>query len=79
MIWRDVLDIPVTDEDLVRTYEEMKKDDRYSTHVAVSDGRVIGPVTSVKALAIGHPADYTKINGLGVLWNTETGGSAGCL
>ena len=67
VIWRDVLEIPVTDEDLVRTYKKMKEDDRYTTYVAESDGRVVGLVTAVTVLAIGHPADYTKVNGLGVL------------
>jgi GNAT superfamily N-acetyltransferase len=66
-IWRDVLDIPVTDDDLIHTYESMKEDKRYTTYVAESDGTVVGLVTMVTALAIGHPDGYTKINGLGVL------------
>ncbi|MBQ7244260.1 MAG: hypothetical protein IJS52_08700 [Bacilli bacterium] len=35
-IWRDVLDIPVTDECLAETYGRMGKDDRYATFVAES-------------------------------------------
>ena len=66
-IWREVLDIPVTDDELCETYEKMDGDDRYSTFVAEADGRVIGLVTMVTALAIGHPAGYSKVNGLGVL------------
>ena len=66
-IWRDVLDIPVADGELCATYEKMDGDDRYATFVAEADGRVVGLVTTVTALAIGHPAGYTKVNGLGVL------------
>ncbi len=66
-IWRDVLDIPVTDECLAETYAKMGKDDRYATFVAEEGGRVVGLVTTVTCLAIGHPNGYTKINGLGVL------------
>ena len=67
VIWREVLDIPVTDEELNNTYGKMKEDNRYSTYVAEADGKVVGLVTMVTALAIGHPTGYTKINGLGVL------------
>ena len=67
VIWREVLDIPVTDEELNNTYGKMKEDNRYSTYVAEADGKVVGLVTMATALAIGHPAGYTKINGLGVL------------
>ena len=35
-IWRDVLDIPVTDECLAETYGRMGKDDRYAAFVAES-------------------------------------------
>lgn len=66
-IWREVLNIPVTDEDLTRTYDKMKADDRYITYVAEFDGRVVGLVTMVSVLAVGHPSGYTKVNGLGVL------------
>ena len=66
-IWREVLDIPVTDECLAETYAKMGQDNRYATFVAESDGRVVGLVTTVVCLAIGHPDGYTKINGLGVL------------
>ena len=66
-IWRNVLDVPVTDECLSETYAKMSGDDRYSTFVAEADGRIVGLVTMVTAMAIGHPGGYTKINGLGVL------------
>lgn len=66
-IWRDVLDIPVTDECLAETYEKMGGDERYASFVAEADGKVVGLVTTVMTLAIGHPNGYTKINGLGVL------------
>ena len=66
-IWRDVLDIPVTDDELNRTYDKMNGDERYATFVAEADGTVVGLVTMVTALAIGHPNGYTKVNGLGVL------------
>ena len=66
-IWRDILDIPVTDAEVCETYEKMHGDDRYSTFVAKADGRVAGLVTMVTALAIGHPDGYSKVNGLGVL------------
>ena len=66
-IWRNVLDIPVTDECLAETYAKMSGDDRYSTFVAEADGKIVGLVTMVTAMAIGHPDGYTKINGLGVL------------
>ena len=67
VIWREVLDIPVTDEELNNTYGKMKEDNRYSTYVAEADGKVVGLITMATALAIGHPTGYTKINGLGVL------------
>ena len=41
---------------------------RYATFVAEEGGRVVGLVTTVVCLAIGHPPrGYTKTNGLGVL------------
>ena len=40
----------------------MNGDDRYTTFVAEADGKIIGLVTMVTALAIGHPNGYTKIN-----------------
>ncbi|MBQ7250544.1 MAG: GNAT family N-acetyltransferase [Bacilli bacterium] len=45
----------------------MGKDDRYATFVAEEGGMVVGLVTTITCLAIGHPNGYTKINGLGVL------------
>ena len=35
-IWRDVLDIPATDECLAEAYGKMSKDDRYAAFVAES-------------------------------------------
>ena len=67
VIWRDVLDVPVSDEELERVYKQMENDDRYSTFVAAAGGKVVGLVTLAKVLAIGHPNGYTKVNGLGVL------------
>ena len=78
-IWRDVLDIPVTDACLSETYAKMSEDDRYSTFVAEADGRIVGLVTMVTAMAIGHPNGYTKINGLGVLPEYRSRGIGGML
>ena len=78
-IWRNVLDIPVTDECLSETYTKMNGDDRYTTFVAEADGKIIGLVTMVTALAIGHPNGYTKINGLGVLPEYQNKGVGGML
>ena len=39
-IWRDVFDMPVTDECLAETYAKMGQDDRYVTFVAEEGGRV---------------------------------------
>lgn len=69
-IWRVVLDIPVTDDELSGTYEKMDGDNRYATFVAEAGGKVVGLVTTATVLAIGHPSGYTKVNGLGVLRNT---------
>ena len=66
-IWREVLSVPVTDGELAETYAKMAEDDRYATFVAEEDGTIVGLVTTVTALAIGHPGGYTKVNGLGVL------------
>lgn len=67
IIWSDVLDIPTTEQELAAFYAQVGGDDRYQTFVAEADGKVIGLITTVSALAIGHPNGYTKINGLGVL------------
>ena len=66
-IWNKVLDVPVTLESLCETYHAMSEDDRYCTFVAEIDGIVVGLVTAVHVLAIGHPGGYIKMNGLGVL------------
>ena len=78
-IWRNVLDVPVSDECLSETYAKMREDDRYSTFVAETDGRIVGLVTTVTAMAIGHPGGYTKINGLGVLPEYQGRGIGGLL
>ena len=67
-IWRDVLDIiNATDESVAETYEQMARDENYATFVARAQGRVVGLVTAVKVLAVGHPGGYVKMNGLGVI------------
>ncbi|MDY6392497.1 MAG: GNAT family N-acetyltransferase [Bacilli bacterium] len=65
-IWREVLDVPTTDDDLKKTYEKMRGDGRYSTLIAEVGGEVVGLVTAVFSYAVGHPNGYVKINGLGV-------------
>ena len=67
-IWRDVLGLSsATDENVTATYETMKNDNRYHTFVADVNGEIVGLVTTVKALAIGYPNGYIKMNGLAVL------------
>ncbi len=67
-IWREVLDIRnATVEHVTETYEAMRHDDGYVTYVAEADGKIVGLVTAVKVLAIGHPGGYVKMNGIGVL------------
>ncbi len=67
-IWRDVLGFSaVTDENVIKTYEKMKGDDRYCTFVAEVDSAVVGFATTVETLAIDHPNGYMKLNGLAVL------------
>lgn len=67
-IWRDVLGFSsATIENVTRTYEKMKDDNRYRTFVADADGEVVGFVTAVETLAVDHPNGYIKMNGLAVL------------
>lgn len=67
-IWRDVLGIlSATDETVIKTFEKMKGDSRYSTFVADVNSHVVGFVTTVETLAIDQPNGYIKINGLAVL------------
>ncbi|MBR0082026.1 MAG: GNAT family N-acetyltransferase [Clostridia bacterium] len=66
-IWRDVLDVPVGDEEAARIYRAMEQDDRCFTYVAEADDAVVGLVTGVWVLAIPFPNGYIKMNGLGVL------------
>ncbi|MBR6185312.1 MAG: GNAT family N-acetyltransferase [Clostridia bacterium] len=67
-IWREVLDIRnATVEHVTETYEAMRHDGGYVTFVAEADGKIVGLVTAVKVLAIGHPGGYVKMNGIGVL------------
>ena len=71
--------MPVTDECLAETYAKMGQDDRCATFAAEEDERVVGLVTTVTAMAIGHPDGYTKINGLGVLPEYRNNGIGGML
>ena len=67
-IWRDVLGfLSVTDETVIKTYEKMKGDSRYSTFVADVNGAVVGFATTVETLAVDYPNGYMKVNGLAVL------------
>ena len=67
-IWRDVLDIyNATEQSVAEIYAQMAQDNHYHTFIAETDGKVVGLVTVVKVLAIGHPGGYIKMNGLGVL------------
>ena len=67
-IWREVLDVwNATDENVAETCSIMEQDDRYVTFVAEADGKIVGLAAAVKALAIGHPGGYVKMNGIGVL------------
>ncbi len=67
-IWRDVLGfLSITHENVVKTYEKMKDDSRYSTFVADVNGTVVGFATTVETLAVGYPYGYMKVNGLAVL------------
>lgn len=56
----------VTAENIVVTYEQMRKNDEYKTFVALADGCVAGFITIVQVLAVGFPVGYIKINGLAV-------------
>ena len=67
MIWREVLDVPVSDEDLARTYRKMAEDDRCFTYVAEADGRIAGLVTGVCVPAVPFPDGSIQINGPGVI------------
>lgn len=67
-IWRDVLGfLSVTDETVIKTYEQMKGDSRYKTFVADVNGAVVGFATTVESLAVDYPNGYMKVNGLAVL------------
>ena len=67
-IWRDTLDIRnATEQSISDIYHQMAQDHHYHTFVAETDGTVVGLVTAVKVLAVGHPGGYIKMNGLGVL------------
>lgn len=73
-IWREALDVPTTDDDLKKTYEKMRGDDRYHTLIAEVGGEVVGLVATVFSYAVGHPNGYVKINGLGVRQEYRRGG-----
>ena len=67
MIWREVLDVPVSDEDLAQIYRKMSADDRCFTYVAEADDKIVGLVTGVCVPAVPFPNGYIIINGLGVI------------
>ena len=67
MIWREVIDVPVSDEDLAQIYRKMAEDDRCFTYVAEADEQIVGLVTGVCVPAVPFPNGYIKMNGLGVL------------
>ena len=67
MIWREVIDVPVSDEDLAQIYRKMAADDRCFTYVAEADEKIVGLVTGVCVPAIPFPNGYIKMNGLGVI------------
>ena len=53
-------------EGLASALARMAEDPAYETWVAQVDGAVAGMVTTVRALAVGMPQGYLKINGLAV-------------
>ena len=67
MIWREVLDVPVSDGDLAQIYRKMAADDRCFTYVAEADEKTVGLVTGVCVPAVPFPNGYIKMNGLGVI------------
>ena len=68
LMWRDLLDIlNASEEHVTKVYEQMFQDGCYCTFVADVNGKVVGFVTAVKVLAVGHPGGYVKMNGLCVL------------
>ena len=67
-VWREVLGaLEITDEAFVEICEKMKKDSRYCIFIAEKDGKIIGFVSTVEALAINLPNGYIKVNALAVL------------
>ena len=66
-IWRDVIDVTVSDEDLAQIYRKMAADDRCFTYVAEADDQIVGLVTGVCVPAVPFPNGYIKMNGLGVI------------
>ena len=66
-IWREVLDVPVSNEDLAQIYRKMAEDDRCFTYVAEADEKIVGLVTGVCVPAVPFPNGYIKMNGLGVI------------
>ncbi len=67
-VWREVFG-PLTDEAVAGVCEKMEGDSRYRIFVAETDGKIVGFVTTVEALAINLPSGngYIKVNGLAVL------------
>ena len=65
-VWREAF-VPLTDEALITACKKMEGDSRYRIFVAETDGRVVGFVTTVEALAINLPDGYIQVNSLAVL------------
>ena len=65
-VWREVFG-PLTDEAVSGVCEKMEGDSRYRIFVAEVDGKVVGFVSTVEALAINLPDGYIKVNSLAVL------------
>ena len=65
-VWRNVF-TPLTDEAVIEACKKMDGDSRYRIFVAEVDGKVVGFVSTVEALAINLPDGYIKVNSLAVL------------
>ncbi|MCW3790279.1 GNAT family N-acetyltransferase [Paenibacillus sp. LS1] len=66
-LWNDVLGIRnVNDANFRVTMEEMNKDGKYKTFVALIENDVVGFVTIVQALSVGVPIGYLHIQALAV-------------
>lgn len=65
-VWHEAF-VPLTDEALITACKKMEGDSRYRIFVAEVDGKVVGFVSTVEALAINLPDGYIKVNSLAVL------------